>query len=400
MKQFFAFCALCVIGISAVCAQPLPDKNALRGFVTDEARNPLPHAWVRVSMPKTKGSDNRGQEIMTDAAGRFAMTPVDGTVYSVSARAPGYVAGGPPPFTFLLEHEVHIVLRLQATIPMRFLAADGTPVANREISARFIMIEGHGGSIASATTDATGTALFKKINPGTARIDIKTSGRGYATIKSFTSRSGLNPLLEVLLQPSGALRIRAWEQNADGTAKRGIGGVDAELIHIGDRDPNGWKSATASFMAMSGRLGDSTSDIDGTTEYLDLPPGRYRVEAKSVLKQQQETREVEIEVGKTTQLDWIFAPFHATSLQIEVRDRNGKPVPSTEFRLTTTRDAQANEPIHIGDPSWRRRIRTDAAGRATLYPFAPGLWRFWLGNRQIQNMAVPPEGALLVATQP
>lgn len=405
MKKMCLLLALfCCVFASRISAQPVESGGTLSGVVVNQDGNPLRKARVTVRREQKEGSAAFwGGETLTDAKGQFAFPSVDAGTYSVWASAKGYYGHGQGEVLFEFKPGKSLMLMLspQARIPIRFLAANGTAIRNTLIEWNLYPLARGSSSNGVAKTNADGIVIFESIDPADYRLEITASGHGYGLLPRFTLKSGRNLQQEMQLEPSGALHVSAVEQNPDGTQKRTLGGGTVMLYKVNENNSGVPASGVPTFsVARSASYAGVTSDVNGISQFTDLPAGRYEVQIPQLFSQQLAPRRIEIKLGETTELDFIFAPLRGTSLTIEARNAQGLPLASTELRLFSARDTAADPLIPIGDPASERRFRTDAHGRATLYPFAPGLWRVWLEDTQLPNLKVPTEGAVLSATMP
>jgi len=128
-------CLCLLTNALAVSAQPLPERRPLTGRVTQPDGKPISGAVVTLSRELDQGGFGFwGGQTVTDANGSFSFPEADEDSYRIAVEAPGF--DGQDQKQFVLDSALAplaIVLQRLSDVRLRFLKADGTPLASSQV---------------------------------------------------------------------------------------------------------------------------------------------------------------------------------------------------------------------------------------------------------------------------
>lgn len=407
MRLYILGLCLCLlVSGMTVSAQPLPERRPLTGRVTQPDGKPIASAVVTLSRELEQGGFGFwGGQTVTDANGKFSFPEADEDSYNITVDAPGF--DGQDRKQFVLDSALAplaIVLQRLTDVRLRFLKADGTPLANSQVTFRLERQDSHSQPIRKITDDK-GEYNYPNQKPGRYRLRAVSPGAGYAILNDLDLAYEPTPKpIEVRLQRGGTLRLTALGTNPANQEMQPLGGALLSLgpvLKISAEDRAAGRIARPEdtnlqrLYAWSPDGSDAaTRDGDGVLELADLPPGNYT--ARLLLPGLSPTawQDVEVKLGDTSSLDFRFLLKRTfSSLEVLLRDKTGQPVPPSEWNLqmrligaSTTIEAPpplpneelAAEPAGLIPISSSRRARSDETGRFVLFPLQPGRWRVLL----------------------
>jgi protocatechuate 3,4-dioxygenase beta subunit len=379
----------------SAAAQPLPDRMNVVGRVLDVNGAPVGGAAVSLRRRDEIGAAGFwGTVVYSDARGGFFLADAEMGSYYLAVDAPGYVPIMNRAIRIGTDANVYgeslsdLRLTPLANLRVHVLGVSGEPLSQQPIAMLFRPLdveEGIGAQIQRAVTDVNSNALFQNLIPGTYSVLAVIRGNGYVEFNSLRidSQSKKN-VQELRLRRGGTLRVQA----VSGKNQRGVGGSGIQFQRTSS--PNFPESLPGSSLEMqlyTAPLSENfTREGDGVLEMADLAPGGYRVEIEVQGVNRPTAQIATINEGKTTEVTFQTDSSASADLQIQVNDRQGRPISDTKVAVTlqqlsspysgaimpkSAREEDSDRPHLVRQ---ERRGTTDKTGKITLYPLGTGRW--------------------------
>ncbi len=334
LALLFTFCA-------AALPQTQPSNDApgaVSGVITNlVTHEPVLRAHVMLrSLSTQPGPPTQTQTYgaLTDAEGKFSITPVPAGTYLVVVDRVGFVSNAQPrPFELKAsdkKDDIKIALMPHGGITGRVVDANGDPVEGAAVSA-----EGFGpGRTTSSTTDERGQFRIGSLTPGLYRVrasldflpfpaEIRTDGTSEVHYASTYYPSSLTA--------KGASKVTVPEGGEASNIQIKL--IRAPIVRVSGvvtGFPKGAENINVTVM------GASTHDFnpggrvkpDGTFEIWRLDPGNYTLVARHFASGQQlQTAPVDIEVAGSNidHLELRVVPPFDLSGTMQFEDEQAKP---------------------------------------------------------------------------
>jgi hypothetical protein len=376
---FVVFCTLALCPL--VEAQPSPARRAFSGRVTTD--NGLPVGGAAVTMRRLVAGSAAfwGTVLYSDARGDFSFSDAEDGEYAVTIEAGGLTRWNS---NFILNEKTtsfKASLDRLATISLRVLRLDGTPLTNTPVSI-LARETTHGESTTRrVATDAQGVLSFGDATPGVVSLRVVAPGVGYADLNDLKiAPASITATTDTRLQAGATLRISVREaavanDAAKAAASRVLGGVTVTIL-LAPTDASRFQSMGLSGIYDNGNGSLVTRDGEDTTEVSALAPGSYSVSiARTNYSGSTATQNVEIKATETATLAFDLKRGDGVSVgSIVLAAQNAKGQALGNRDLFIPMEMLAPTADNIIGYAWRS-ARTDAAGRVVLYPVDTGRWR-------------------------
>ena len=378
-------------------AQPLPERAPLLGKVTTTSGSPIGGATVAVSRQDKESIVTAafwGGKLLTGADGVFSFPEAEEGIYDLSVEAEGYegfrwtLEWKPQSPTFMAK-----MLKLTPQ-PFRLLKPDGKPAAGAKLFLHFRGLPPGHISFYSYEANTEGKITVPPMTPANYWVHAIVPGVGYAVLPSVVVKENEPEQVDLKLQVGG--RVRAVTKTAEG---RPLGGVALALSEVLPNTVNELGGATAQgndgaiYLQTQHRSMLVTQDGNGQMELLDVAPGRYQARLYMPGEANPVAQTIEVKSGETTEVSGVYnIQNQKASLEIIVQTIDGNPAANREFvaNLQPLRNGQPVPAGQVGPPVppdvapttsnlfqgvLSRRFKTDANGKATLFPLSVGSWQ-------------------------
>ncbi len=395
--------AFSILHFSLVEAQPLPERVPLVGKITTTSGSPIGGALVTVRRQDTEIVGTAafwGGPIRTGADGTFSFPEAEEGTYYLVMDAAGYA---PHQWTLQWTPEAlpyQVKLLKLTPLPLRVTKPNGTPAAGAKIQLH-LRNETSGRPLFPAIiANGEGKIIVPDLVPANYWLHAVVSGKGYAILPSVEVKENNPVQVDVPLREGG--RVRALAQNEDG---KPVGGA---ALGLSEALPNDAAARTtgainpgndgAIYLYTQDRASLLTRDGDGAMELADVAPGRYQARLFLPGEPSPASQTIEVKAGETVEVTAKFALRKTTAtLEITVQTAAGQPAANQEF-VVRLQPLVNGQPVPLGEagppmppeapPSIMnlfqgvllRRVRTDADGKAMLFPLRPGAWRVTLAD--------------------
>jgi hypothetical protein len=378
-------------------AQPLPERAPLLGKVTTTAGSPIGGATVAL-----KRQDNEsivtaafwGGKQLTGADGVFSFPEAEEGIYYLMVDAEGYenfnwtLEWTPQSPTFRAK-----MLKLTPQ-PLRVLKPDGQPAAGAKVFLHFRGLPPGHISFYSYEASADGRINVPSLTPATYWVHAVAPGLGYVIMPNLIVKENEPRQIDLKFQPGG--RVRAVAKTVDG---RPLGGAALALSEVLPNAENELGGATAQgndgalYLQTQHRSTLVTQDGSGQMELQDVAPGRYQARLYMPGEANPPMQAIEVKNGETTEVSGVYnLQNQKASLEVTVQMPDAKPAANREFvaNLQPLRNGQPVPAGQVGPPVppdvapttsnlfqgvLSRRFKTDANGKATLFPLSVGSWQ-------------------------
>lgn len=359
-------------------AQPSPARRAFAGRVLTDNGLPVGGASVTVRRQGTGSAAFWGTVLYSDARGDFSFADAEDGEYAVSIDA-----GGLTPFYTLYSlgektSSLQATLDRFATVSLRVLRSDGTPLASTQVSV-LTRESTHGASTARrGTTDAQGVIAFSDVAPGVVSVRVTAPRVGYADLNDLKIAPGSHlPAFDATLRAGATLRIVARESAGEATqgAPRVLGGVNV-TFSLAPNDASRFAGATlATVFDDSGGNSPFTRDGLSATEISSLAPGTYAVSLSRNNYNMPTAQTVEIKATETASLEFEMKRAGGVSVGvITLEAQNAKKQALANRDLFISMEMLAPSSDTVINYA-QRSAHTDDKGRVVLYPLEVGRWR-------------------------
>lgn len=384
-------------------AQP---PSCLIGIVFDPRGVPVEGAVVQLSWQLADSPDSEKTLTYlakTDKRGHFGLCDIRAGKYSATIDKEGFSFVAQP-ITVVSGKAIILQAVPLATVPVRVLAPDGTPLSNKVVWLLWSSQNEHIGHAEKSKTDDNGLVVLRNAGIHSINVNIIAPEQGYGFKWAYT-KSGLNETMEVLLKAGGTLNVIAQENpTSPGAPAQAVGGVkivlDAEfkkLVQSEDEWNPSWELQRQmnryleTLQANDYRFYEKyTDDRDGRIVFPSLPPGRYIVTMKAVAGQQSPPVTIEVKAGQTSTATLLVPPLSRAQLKVVLLHSDKKPVKNTELTIGVVKMVKG-EMSHDDEISNLRVIRTNAAGRFSLYPMEAGKWTLTIRDQKFE-VEIPAKG--------
>lgn len=399
--------ALAIFGGSqGAQAQPLPDRLPLEGVVVDEENRPVSEALVSIRrQDDTATAAFWGGEVRAGKNGQFGFPLAEEGRYYLNFEAPGFApgqnlaldwkAGSPRP---------RLQLQRLATLVLRFSRPDGSPLANESL---FVRLRGEVAANFSQVllrprTDNNGLVRLNDLAPATYALWARAKS-GFALRNALVVKGSNAPQpLEISIQQGASVSVAARDASGQslGGAQLSLAPLDAAQAALlaGELAEPGEDYALLA--AGNDRAALVTRDGVGTLVLDAIAPGKYRARLSLPGYGAAPSREVELRAGQNSALDWEFPARKGAVLGLRINDSAGQPLANAAISLRvlpiasdgTLRDeteelapGEAPNLDFVTTGAAGRRVVTDSAGRAALYPLKPGRYRLFASRSRLAN---------------
>ena len=381
-------------------AQPLPERAPLLGKVTTTSGSPIGGATVALRRQDNESVVTAafwGGKLLTGADGVFSFPEAEEGIYYLTVDAEGYES-----FSWTLEWSpqspTFVAKMLKLTpLPLRLLKADGQPAAGSKV---FLHLRGQPpGHISFYTlvANAEGKVTVPSITPANYWIHAIVPGLGYAVVPSAAVKENEPQQLELKFQTGG--RVRAVAKSAEGRPLGGAALSLSEILPEVTADLNGAIARGndgAIYLQTQHRSTLVTQDGSGQMELQDVAPGRYQARLYIPGEANPPIQTIEVKSGETSEVSGTYTlQASKASLEITVQTSDEKNAANREFvaNLQPLRNGQAVPAGQVGPPIppdvapttsnlfqgiLSRRFKTDANGKAVLFPLSAGDWQVTL----------------------
>ena len=385
----------------------MPERRVISGRITRGDGAGVAKATITIQREQQDGAFAFwGAQTVSDSSGAFSFPEAEDGAYFISVEAEGYSPVQNKPLR-VSENSTIFSTRLErlATLSLRLLAPDGTPVKDARVVVRLSRPE-FGSAPLRRQTNALGVLQVRGQSTGSYALEVAAPGFGFASLRQVEIQFAEPPrTLDVQLQKGGGLKITARDANEVG---KYLGGATLSLsgtLAPDEAERKAGRLATRALASLQTLYayspdgsGAVTREGDGTLELRDLPPGRYR--AKLVLPSYapSETREVEVKAGQDSAVEFkLSAQVRSSSLKVRVLDKNNAPLANRDWTLQLRSlgplpGLGAEAPGVLGGPPaaeaegevvmeaggfgiLARRALSDEKGEFTLFPMRAGRWR-------------------------
>ena len=386
-------------------AQPSPARRVFEGRVLTDNGLPVGGATITLRRLGATSASFWGTVLYSDARGDFSVPDAEDGEYALSIEAGGMTRFG---VNYTLSEKTAFLktaLDRLATISLRVLRPDGTPLASTPVSV--LMRESTRGENATqrGTTDAAGTIAFPNATPGVVSMRVFAPRVGYGDLNDLKIAPGSrSAAVDARLQAGGTLRITARDAasvapiatKSDATKpaavedatksnviKNGAGKVAAPrvvgsatvTITLASTDSSQFKGTTVAYVYDNANGNLVTRDGEGATEVKALAPGQYSISLSRINYGSPAVQNIEIKAGETASLDFEMKRAEQVSVgQVSLVAQGLKGQVLANRDLFIPMEMLAPNSDTVTAYSWRS-ARTDARGRIVLYPVEAGRWR-------------------------
>ena len=378
-------------------AQPLPERVPLLGKVTTTSGSPIGGATVALRRQDNESVVTAafwGGKLLTGADGVFNFPEAEEGIYYLTIDAEGYESEGWT-LEWRPEAPVFIARLLKLTPqPLRLLKPDGQPAAGSKV---FLHLRGQPPghiSFYALQANAEGRVNVPPITPANYWIHAIVPGLGYAVVPNAVVKENEPQQIDLKLQVGG--RVRATVKTAEGQPLGGVALALNELLPEATATPGGGGAQGndgALYLQTQHRSTLVTQDGSGQMELLDVAPGRYQVRLYMPGEANPGVQTVEVTSGQTTEVNGVYNLQNTkSSLEITLQTPDEKPAANREFvaNLQPLLNSQPVPAGQVGPPVppdvapttsnlfqgiLSRRFKTDANGKATLFPVGVGDWQ-------------------------
>ncbi|HEY0073444.1 MAG TPA: carboxypeptidase-like regulatory domain-containing protein [Abditibacteriaceae bacterium] len=378
-------------------AQPLPERAPLLGKVATTAGSPIGGATVALRRQDNESVVTAafwGGKQLTGADGVFSFPEAEEGIYYLTVDAEGYEN-----FNWTLEWKPQSptfwakMLKLTPQ-PLRVLKTDGQPAAGAKVFLHFRALPPGHISFYSYEAGADGRINVPSLTPANYWVHAVAPGLGYAIMPNLIVKENEPQLIDLKFQPGG--RARAVAKTADG---RPLGGAALALSELLPDTANELGGATAQgndgaiYLQTQHRSTLVTQDGSGQMELQDVAPGRYQARLYIPGEANPPMQTIEVKNDGTTEVSGVYnLQNQKASIEVTVQTPDDKPAANREFvaSLQPLRNGQPVPAGQVGPPVppdvapttsnlfqgvLSRRFKTDANGKATLFPLSAGDWQ-------------------------
>lgn len=376
---FVAFFA--VVFCAVADAQPSPARRAFAGRVTTDNGLPVGGAAVTLRRQITGSAAFWGTVLYSDARGDFSFPDAEDGDYSVTVEAGGLARMSS---AFNLSEKspfLKATLDRLATVSIRVLRLDGTPLANTVVS--LVAAESTRGenSMRRGTTDSQGVFSFNDATPGVVSLRIVAPRVGWVDLNDLQIAPGSRAAsIDARLQAGAMLRLTARDaapaasDAAKAVAQRVLGGVTVTLS-MAATDASRFKGMVLYGLYANTNGNLLTRDGESATELSALAPGTYSVSLGRNNYGTAVAQIVEIKATETASLEFEMKRadgISVGSVALVAQGAKGQALSNRDVLVSMQMLApNSDDAISYA----HRNARTDANGRVVLYPLEVGRWR-------------------------
>ncbi len=396
------FVVLCALGANVFCplahAQPSPARRAFEGRVSTDNGLPVGGATITLRRSGTTSASFWGTVLYSDARGDFSVPDAEEGEYAIAVEAGGLASMSS---FFILSEKTPFLkatLKRLATLSLRVLRPDGTPLASVPIS--ILTHETSGGTAGSMrreTTDASGVVSISQMTPGVVSVRVVAARVGYADLNDLKIAPGSRAAaVDARLQAGATLRIMvrdpapaaretpaanaapvangATKTDADKAASARVLGSVKVMIQLASIGAQRFQNLPLSnAYTINGTL--LTRDGEGSTEVSALAPGIYMVSLERRNYGTPAAQTVEIKATETASCAFEMKRVDGVAVgQIALLAQGVKGQALGNRDLLIQAESLAPGGDNVTAVEWRS-ARTDARGRVVLYPVEAGRWR-------------------------
>lgn len=379
---------------SPLRAQPLPDRRPMAGTILDENNHPLKNAIVSIRRQDSNGAFAFwGGDTLTDDAGHFDFPLAELGNYYLNVELAGFgmIMNQPVAWT---ETSPPIAARMQhlATVNLKVLKVDGTPVASGRLFVRLRLSDG-GPTYATSAISAAGEASLPGLPVGQYSLYATVPHQGFACLLDLPLEYAPLPKPVTLhLEPGATLHLDVTSVPGPGVPARGLGGGQLTLVPANPSEAARLLGAGADPSENVGLVsaqGNESALItaEGTGEIVltDLPPGKYLAHLVVAAQPDIPGREVQLVASTVSTVHWEAPEVTGAALELDLDQVNGTAASQLEcsVRMMPLHPMPGPGAPGTGAVMWLpfnspRHGTSDASGALTLYPVVPNLYRLWV----------------------